>query len=145
MLHTLLFILGLVLGRIQRHPVRSLRALAVCLGRAVVIALRFSQHLVCLLWRAWRGIDGPVARALALVMGLIVLANLLASSSALAGWATVFIVGAFRGLTGLLRRGHPTSTRRVQSASPTPAPFDAGLSQALQLPRIDSGAGQAQG
>ncbi len=134
MLHTLLFILGLVLGRIQRHPVRSLRALAVCLGRAVVIALRFSQHLVGLLWRVWRGIDGPVARALALVMGLIVLANLLASSSALAGWATVFIVGAFRGLTGLLRRGHPTS-RHWQSATPAaipvPAPFDAGRSASL--------------
>ena len=134
MLHTLLFILGLVLGRIQRPPVRSLRALAVCLGHAVVIALRFSQHLVGLLWRVWRGIDGPVARALALVMGLIVLANLLASSSALAGWATVFIVGAFRGLTGLLRRGPPTS-RRWQSATPAaipvPAPFDAGRSASL--------------
>ncbi len=126
----LLLFLGLVLGRIQRHPVRSLRALAVCLGRAVVIALRFSQHLVGLLWRVWRGIDGPVARALALVMGLIVLANLLASSSALAGWATVFIVGAFRGLTGLLRRGHPTS-RRWQSAMAAPAPFDAGRSASL--------------
>ena len=144
MLHTLLFILGLVLGRIQRHPVRSLRALAVCLGHAVVIALRFSQHLVGLLWRVWRGIDGPVARALALVMGLIVLANLLASSSTLASWATVLIVGASRGLTGT-RRGPPTSTRRVQSAMAAPAPFDAGLSQALQLPHIDSGAGQAQG
>ena len=62
------------------------------------------------------------------------LVNLLASSSALAGWATVFIVGAFRGLTGLLRRGPPTS-RRWQSATPAaipvPAPFDAGRSASL--------------
>ena len=129
------FSLGLVLGRLQRHPARSLRALSVCLGRAVVIVLRFAQPLVCLPWRAGQLVDGPVARALVGVVGLIVLVNLLASSSALAGWATVFIVGASRGLTGA-RRGHPPSTRR-QSASPAPAPFDADAYAATLAPLSD--------
>ena len=134
------FFLGLVLGRLQRHPARSLRALSVCLGRAVVIVLRFAQPLVCLPWRAWLVIDGPTARAFTLVMGLIVLTNLLASSSALAGWATVFIVGASRGLTGARRRQFP-STRRWQSATPAatpvPAPFDAAAYAATLAPFSD--------
>ena len=124
----LLLFLGLVLGQVQRHPVRTLGALQALAVRYSLMIVTALNQFVCLLWRAWLVIDGPPARAFALVMGLIVLVNLLASSSALAGWATVFIVGASRGLTGLLRRGHPTS-RRVQSvspAAPVPAPFDAG-------------------
>ena len=140
----LLLFLGLVLGQVQRHPVRTLGALQALAVRYSLMIVTALKQFVCLLWRAWLVIDGPPARAFALVMGLIVLVNLLASSSALAGWATVLIVGASRGLTGT-RRGPPTSTRRVQSAMAAPAPFDAGLSQALQLPHIDSGAGQAQG
>ncbi len=131
------FSLGLVLGRLQRHPARSLRALSVCLGRAVVIVLRFAQPLVCLPWRAGQLVDGPVARALVGVVGLIVLANLLASSSTLAGWATVFIVGASRGLTGA-RRGHSSSTtRRLQSATAGPVPFDAVAYAATLAPFSD--------
>ena len=141
MLRTLLLILGLVFGQVQRHPARSFRALAVCLGHAVVIVLEFAaQHLVRLPWRAWRVIDGPPARAFALVMGLIVLANLLASSGALAGWATVFIVGASRGLTGPLRRGHPTAWRwqsATPAATPVPVPFDAAAYAATLAPFSD--------
>ncbi len=122
----LLLFLGLVLGQVQRHPARSLRALAVCLGHAVVVFFLCIRQLVCILWRAYLEVDGPVTRAFALVMGLIVLVNLLASSSALAGWATLFIVGASRGLTGPLRRGHPTAWRwqsATPAATPVPAPF----------------------
>lgn len=136
----LLLFLGLVLGQVQRHPARSLRALAVCLGHAVVVFFLCIRQLVCILWRAYLEVDGPVTRAFALVMGLIVLVNLLASSSALAGWATLFIVGASRGLTGPLRRGHPTAWRwqsATPAATPVPAPFDAAAYAATLAPFSD--------
>ncbi|MEZ5602211.1 MAG: hypothetical protein R3F36_15345 [Candidatus Competibacteraceae bacterium] len=81
-----------------------------------------------------------MTRAFALVMGLIVLVNLLASSSALAGWATLFIVGASRGLTGPLRRGHPTAWRwqsATPAATPAQAPFDAAAYAATLAPFSD--------
>ena len=123
-----LLFLGLVLGQVQRHPLRTLGALQALVVRYSLILATALKPLACLPWRAWRVIDGPTARAFALVMGLIVLVNLLASSSALAGWATLFIVGASRGLTGPLRRGHPTAWRwqsATPAATPVPAPFDA--------------------
>ena len=136
----LLLFLGLVLGQVQRHPMRTLGALQALVVRYSLILATTLKLLVCLPWRVWRVIDGPTARAFALVMGLIVLFNLLASSSALAGWATLFIVGASRGLTGPLRRQLP-STRRWQSttpaATPVPAPFDAAAYAATLAPFSD--------
>ena len=136
----LLLFLGLVLGQVQRHPLRTLGALQVLVVRYSLMMVTALKQLVCLPWRAWLVIDGPTARAFTLVMGLIVLTNLLASSSALAGWATVFIVGASRGLTGARRRQFP-STRRWQSATPAatpvPAPFDAAAHAATLAPFSD--------
>ena len=124
----LLLFLGLVLGQVQRHPARSPRPGRVSRTRGGCFFLCIRQ-LVCILWQAYLEVDGPVTRAFALVMGLIVLVNLLASSSALAGWATLFIVGASRGVTGPLRRGHPTAWRwqsrhagRYQSQRPSTRP-----------------------
>lgn len=137
----LLLFLGLVLGQVQRHPVRTLGALQARVVRYSFMMVTALKPLVCLPWRAWRVIDGPVTRAFALVMGLIVLVNLLASSSALAGWATLFIVGASRGLTGPLRRGHPTAWRwqsATPAATPAQAPFDAAAYAATLAPFSDS-------
>jgi hypothetical protein len=106
----------------------------------VVVFFLCIRQLVCILWRAYLEVDGPVTRAFALVMGLIVLVNLLASSSALAGWATLFIVGASRGLTGPLRRGHPTAWRwqsATPAATPAQAPFDAAAYAATLAPFSD--------
>lgn len=136
----LLLFLGLVLGQVQRHPLRTLGALQVLVVRYSLMMVTALKPLVCLPWRAWRVIDGPTARAFTLVMGLIVLVNLLASSSALAGWATLFIVGASRGLTGPLRRGHPTAWRwqsATPAATPVPAPFDAAAYAATLAPFSD--------
>ena len=136
----LLLFLGLVLGPVQRHPLRTLGALQALVVRYSLILATALKPLACLPWRAWRVIDGPPARAFALVMGLIVLVNLLASSSALAGWATVFIVGASRGLTGPLRRGHPTAWRwqsATPAATPVSAPFDAVAYAATLAPFSD--------
>lgn len=136
----LLLFLGLVLGQVQRHPLRTLGALQARVVRYSLILATALKPLACLPWRAWRVIDGPTARAFALVMGLIVLVNLLASSSALAGWATLFIVGASRGLTGPLRRGHPTAWRwqsATPAATPVPAPFDAAAYAATLAPFSD--------
>ena len=136
----LLLFLGLVLGQVQRYPLRTLGALQALAVRYSLVLATTLKPLVCLPWRAWRVIDGPTARAFALVMGLIVLVNLLASSSALAGWATLFIVGASRGLTGPLRRGHPTAWRwqsATPAATPVPAPFDAAAYAATLAPFSD--------
>lgn len=136
----LLLFLGLILGPVQRHPVRTLGALQALVVRYSFMMVTAHKPLVRLPWRAWQVIDGPPARAFALVMGLIVLANLLASSGALAGWATLFIVGASRGLTGPLRRGHPTAWRwqsATPAATPVPAPFDAAAYAATLAPFSD--------
>ena len=118
----ILLFLGLVLGRSNGIPCGLSVPIRV-LGFAVVIVLRFAlKPLVCLPWRAWRVIDGPTARAFAVVMGLIVLVNLLASSSALAGWATLFIVGASRGLTGPSPWASDRLTLAIRHAGRYPSP-----------------------
>ena len=130
--------------QVQRHPARSFRALAVCLGTRGGCFFLCIRQLVCILGGPTFEVDGPVTRAFALVMGLIVLVNLLASSSALAGWATLFIVGASRGLTGPLRRGHPTAWRwqsATPAATPAQAPFDAAAYAATLAPFSDLSCG----
>jgi hypothetical protein len=74
-MNDLLFCVGCVLGCIQRHPLQSIAALGVCLGRAVVTLSRFARQCVYLLGRAWRAIDGPFVRAVGPVMGLVMLAQ----------------------------------------------------------------------
>ncbi len=92
-----LFVLGLVCGRAQNHPLRTLVALIAFLGRGVIFLARFSGAIACLLYRGWQAIDGPAARGITLVASLILLANTLLDSD-VAGWAMLLIVGASRSL-----------------------------------------------
>ena len=106
-----------------------------CLGCAVVIVFRFAQSLVGLLWRAWRVIDGPIARPIAWVLGLIVLANLLASSRTTANGLTLFIFGASRSLFANARRSFTSRQRPAVTADR--APFDVTAYAATLTPFSD--------
>jgi len=107
----------------------------VCLGCAVVIVFRFAPPLVGLLWRAWRVIDGPIARPITWVVGLIVRANLLASSSTMANGLTLFIFGASRSLFANARRSFASRQRPAVTADR--APFDVTAYAATLTPFSD--------
>jgi len=87
-MNDLLFCVGCVLGCIQRHPIQSTAALCVCLGRAMAwvfsATFRLAGPFLRRLGQAWRAIDGPFARAVGPVVGLVVLVQGLAESPALA-------------------------------------------------------------
>lgn len=139
-----LFCLGLVLGRAPHHPIKTLGALlAFGVRHLIAIAAPTTtvlKRVAVALGRVWRVIDGPATRARVLVVGLIVLANTLASHSALAGWATLFVFGASRSLLTSAFRGCPAALTRLPPPSAPAAglaPFDETAFAATLAPHSD--------
>ena len=80
-------------------------------------------------------IDGPIARPIAWVVGLIVRANLLASSRTMANGLTLFIFGASRSLFANARRSFASRQRPAVTADR--APFDVTADAATLTPFSD--------
>ncbi|MCB1797161.1 MAG: hypothetical protein KDJ70_22605, partial [Candidatus Competibacteraceae bacterium] len=106
-LNNVLFFLGLVLGQFQRHPLRTLTPVV----RGFSMLATALKKITYLSWATVQF----MGFGLSSVVLLLVLANTLLDSER-AVWASVFILGASRGVLSSAFRGRPSS-RRMPVAS----------------------------